>query len=128
MRAKDFIAEGKEGVKIDADLKAAIKAELDSQITSFRTNVLPLGFFQIYDIMNAVATANGVDQVDVKHPVHNHEAAAPYTEIERKMLQAAYNAVGQPWDTSILDLDTDPTAHKTDGAQSPVIGFKGYTR
>lgn len=128
MRARDFVREGQEGIKIDATLRAAIKAELDSQITTFRTNVLPLGFFQIYDIMNAVATSNGVDQLTVKRDVHNHDVAAPYTPIERKMLQAAYNAVGQPWDTSILDLSDNPDSHKTDGVMSPVIGFQGYTR
>lgn len=128
MRAKDFIREDQAGVKIDPALKAAIKAELDSQLTTFRTNVLPLGFFQIYDIMNAVATSNGVDQVDVKHDIHNHDAAAPYTPIERKMLQAAYTAVGQPWDTSILDLTDNPDSQQPDGEMSPVIPFKGYTR
>lgn len=122
MKAKEFVAEGT--VKIDDKLKAAIQQELNNQITSLRKTVLPLGFFQIYDIFNTVAMSNGVDQLDVKHPVHNHTAAAPYTEIERKMLQAAYTAMGQPWDDSILDLSSEgPT---TDGAQSPVVAFKGY--
>ena len=128
MRARDFVTEGQSGVKIDPQLKAAIEQELLGQINSLRKNVLPLGFFQIYDIMNTVAMANGVDQLNVKHPVHNHDVAAPYTEVERKMLQAAYTAMDQPWDNSILDLSTNPEATKTDGAQSPVIGFKGYTR
>ena len=127
MKANEFITEGST-TKISAELKAAIKAELDAQITSFRTNVLPLGFFQIYDIMNAVAMSNGVDQVDYKHDNHNHDAAAPYTAIERKMLQAAYNAVGQPWDTSILDLSDNPESERPDGASSPVVAFKGYPR
>ena len=128
MKATEFITEGQEGVKIDAELKAAIAHEIEAQITSARTNLLPLGFFEIYDIFNAVATANGVDQVTVKHPTHNHQAAAPYTPIERKMLQAAYTAMGQPWDASILDLSTNPDSKKTDGVMSPVIGFKGYSR
>jgi hypothetical protein len=127
MKANEFINEGSTA-KIPAELKAAIKAELDAQVTSFRTNVLPLGFFQIYDIMNAVAMSNGVDQVDYKHDKHNHDVAAPYTPIERKMLQAAYTALGQPWDTSILDLTDDPDSQKPDGQMSPVIQFKGYAR
>lgn len=126
MKAKDFVTETK--VKIPPELKAAIQQELNSQITSFRKNVLPLGFFEIYDIMNAVATANGVDQVTVKHPVHNHTAAAPYTPIERKMLQAAYTAMGQPWDSSILDLTNNPDSQLSDGKGSPVIAFQGYPR
>jgi hypothetical protein len=127
MKANEFIAEGSH-TKISAELKAAIKAELDAQVTSFRTNVLPLGFFQIYDIMNAVAMSNGVDQVDYKHNIHNHDAAAPYTPIERKMLQAAYTAVGQPWDDSILDLSDNPKSERPDGATSPVVAFKGYPK
>jgi hypothetical protein len=127
MKANEFITEGSPA-KITAELKAAIKAELDAQVTSFRTNVLPLGFFQIYDIMNAVATANGVDQVEYKHDIHNHDVAAPYTPIERKMLQAAYTAIGQPWDKSILDLSDNPESQQPDGQQSPVIQFKGYAR
>ena len=124
MKAKDFVTEA----KVPADLKAAIQAELNTQISAFRKNILPLGFFEIYDIMNAVATANGVDQVTVKHPTHNHTAAAPYSPIERKMLQAAYTAMGQPWDDSILDLSNDPDSQSPDGVQSPVIAFKGYPR
>lgn len=126
MKATEFISEAQ--VKIPPELKAAVQAELDAQITSFRKNILPLGFFQIYDIMNAVATANGVDQVDMKHPIHNHTAAAPYTAIERKMLQAAYTAMGQPWDASILDLTDNPDSQQPDGAGSPVVAFKGYPR
>jgi hypothetical protein len=126
MKSTEFIRESK--VKIDAELKAAIQQELASQVTSLRKNVLPLGFFEIYDIMNAVATANGVDQVTVKHPTHNHTAAAPFSPIERKMLQTAYTAMGQPWDDSILDLTDKPDSQKPDGQMSPVIQFKGYAR
>lgn len=126
MKSSEFIKESK--VKIDADLKAAIQAELATQINSFRKNVLPLGFFEIYDIMNAVATSNGVDQVDMKHPTHNHTAAAPFSPIERKMLQSAYTAMGQPWDDSILDLSDNPEAQQPDGVGSPVVPFKGYPR
>ena len=124
MKAKDFVTEA----KVPADLKAAIQAELNTQISAFRKNILPLGFFEIYDIMNAVATANGVDQVTVKHPQHNHTAAAPFSPIERKMLQSAYTAMGQPWDESILDLSDNPDSQTPDGAGSPVIAFKGYPR
>jgi hypothetical protein len=126
MKSKEFVKESK--VKIDADLKAAIQAELATQVNSLRKNVLPLGFFEIYDIMNAVATANGVDQVTVKHPTHNHTAAAPFSPIERKMLQSAYTAMGQPWDDSILDLSDNPEAQRPDGVGSPVVPFKGYPR
>ena len=126
MKAKDFVTETR--VKIPPELKAAIQAELNSQVNSLRRNLVPLGFFEIYDIMNAVATSNGVDQVTVKHPTHNHTAAAPYTPIERKMLQAAYTAMGQPWDTSILDLTNNPDSQMPDGAGSPVVPFKGYPR
>ena len=126
MKSKEFVKESK--VKIDADLKAAIQAELASQVNSLRKNVLPLGFFEIYDIMNAVATANGVDQVDMKHPQHNHTAAAPFSPIERKMLQSAYTAMGQPWDDSILDLSDNPESERPDGITSPVVAFKGYPR
>lgn len=126
MKSTEFVKESK--VKIDADLKAAIQTELASQVNSLRKNVLPLGFFEIYDIMNAVATANGVDQVDMKHPQHNHTAAAPFSPIERKMLQSAYTAMGQPWDDSILDLSDNPESERPDGATSPVVAFKGYPR
>ena len=126
MKSTEFIKESK--VKIDAELKAAIQQELTSQVTSLRKNLIPLGFFEIYDIMNAVATANGVDQVTVKHPTHNHTAAAPFSPIERKMLQSAYTAMGQPWDASILDLTTDPDSQQPDGITSPVVAFKGYPR
>jgi len=126
MKSTEFIKESK--VKIDAELKAAIQQELASQVTSLRKNLIPLGFFEIYDIMNAVATANGVDQVTVKHPTHNHTAAAPFSPIERKMLQSAYTAMGQPWDDSILDLSDNPESERPDGVTSPVIAFKGYPR
>ena len=126
MKSTEFIKESK--VKIDAELKAAIQQELTSQVTSLRKNLIPLGFFEIYDIMNAVATANGVDQVTVKHPTHNHTAAAPFSPIERKMLQTAYTAMGQPWDDSILDLSDNPESERPDGVTSPVVAFKGYPR
>ena len=126
MKSTEFIKESK--VKIDAELKAAIQQELTSQVTSLRKNLIPLGFFEIYDIMNAVATANGVDQVTVKHPTHNHTAAAPFSPIERKMLQSAYTAMGQPWDDSILDLSDNPESERPDGVTSPVVAFKGYPR
>jgi hypothetical protein len=126
MKSTEFIKESK--VKIDAELKAAIQQELASQVTSLRKNLIPLGFFEIYDIMNAVATANGVDQVTVKHPTHNHTAAAPFSPIERKMLQSAYTAMGQPWDDSILDLSDNPESERPDGVTSPVVAFKGYPR
>ena len=126
MKSTEFIRESK--VKIDTELKAAIQQELASQVTSLRKNLIPLGFFQIYDIMNAVATANGVDQVTVKHPIHNHTAAAPFSPIERKMLQSAYAAMDQPWDDSILDLSDNPESQQPDGVTSPVVAFKGYPR
>ena len=127
MKANEFIAEGSP-TKISAELKAAIQQEFNDQVTSLRKTLIPLGYFQIYDIMNAVAMSNGVDQIDMPHPSHNHTSAAPYTDIERKMLQAAYTAMGQPWDDSILDLADKPESQKPDGQMSPVIQFKGYAR
>lgn len=124
MKANEFVTES----KISAELRNAIEQEINKQITSARTNLLPLGFFEIYDIMNQVASANGVDDLPVDRKLHNHDAAAPYTDIERKMLRAAYTAAGQPWDKSILDLADNPDQHKTDGAVSPVVSFKGYPR
>jgi hypothetical protein len=124
MKANEFVNEA----KLPKELQDAIKQELNSQVTSLRKTLIPLGFFEIYDIMNAVATSNGVDQIDIPHPQHNHTAAAPYSAIERKMLQAAYTAMGQPWDDSILDLADKPESQKPDGQMSPVIQFKGYAR
>lgn len=126
MRFKEFVTES--STKLDSKLKAAIQQELNNQINSFRKTLLPLGFFQIYDIFNTVASADGVNPVPAKHPYHNHTSAAPYTPIERKMLQAAYTAMDQPWDDSILDLTDNPDSQQADGEGSPVIPFGGYPR
>lgn len=126
MKAHEFITES--DIQITAKLKSAIEQEINKQITSARTSLMPLGFFEIYDIMNQVASANGVDDLPVSRKLHNHDAAAPYTDIEKSMLRAAYTAAGQPWDTSILDLSNAPNQHKSDGAESPMKPFKGYPR
>jgi len=84
-------------------------------------------FYELYRIMMATAASNGVDplpdHLDAESWAGRHNIAAPFTDIESKMLKQAYKAIG----SKHVDLNKGdnrsmevPSTH----VQSPVAPVK----
>ena len=125
MKINEIVTESVDSVK--SALKTAIKSKINNQINKARESLVPLGYYELYDIMQAVASADGVTPPNVTKHYWNHNAAQPYTKIEAKMLRDSYTALGIPWDQCILDLSTTPPDN-SDNSVSPIKEFKGYKR
>ena len=124
MRANEFINEAR---KIAKPSKRQSQSSVGME--KFRD---PGGYDRTYElnrIMMATASSDGTSplKVDAESWSGRYNTAHPYTEIEAKMLKQAFDLVGSEYD----DLNHgDLRSRELDSTytQSPVIGFKGFTK
>lgn len=122
MRAQEFVVEHQKG-HISKRLQNATVG-----LHTFVDNERADRTYELNRIMMAVAMADGTDApvtVDSESWVGRNNLAAPYTDVEEKMMHQAFKAVGSTH-RDLNNGDTrsqeHPTVHKT----SPLVGFKGY--
>ena len=121
MRAREFIAEQKVG-DISTRQSAATVG-----LNKFRDAQFADRVYELNRVMMAVAQTDGeIDPtIDGESWAGRHNVAAPYTEVEQKMLEKAYKAVG----SKHIDLnhgDLESQEHPAVHILSPIKPFKGY--
>lgn len=124
MRAQEFIVENKPG-KLSKRLQSATVG-----LNKFRDKEFSDRVYELNRVMMAAACNDGNDFVEVVDPeswAGRNNIAAPYTEVEQRMLEKAYKAIGATsWDLNHGDLDSEE--HPAVNKASPVKAFKGYPR
>jgi len=121
MRAREFIAEQKVGDISTRQRFATVG------LNKFRDMQFADRIYELNRVMMAVAQTDGdiKPEIDGESWAGRHNVAAPYTEVEQKMLEKAYQAVGSKhYDLNHGDLESQehPAVHTV----SPVKPFKGY--
>jgi hypothetical protein len=124
MRANEFVTEDKVG-KIGKRRQAATRG-----LNKFRDKQFSDRVYELNRVMMAVASNDGTDfvnEIDGESWSGRNNVAAPYTEVEQRMLDKAYKAVGSKhWDLNKGDMDSEEV--KSTNTKSPVKAFKGYPR
>lgn len=123
MRANEFVVEDAVG------RLSKTKSYATVGLNKFRDKQFADRVYELNRIMMAAACTDGtiMPDVDAESWAGRNNIAAPYTEIEQKMLNKAYQAVGSHYedlnhgDTRSIEI---PSTNKT----SPVKAFKGYPR
>lgn len=122
MRANEFILEDKQG-KISKRLQFATRG-----LNKFRDGQFADRVYELNRVMMAAASNDGeqfVNELDAESWSGRNNVAAPYTEVEQKMLKKAYQAVGSKhWDLNSGDMDSEE--HPAVNTTSPVKAFGGY--
>jgi hypothetical protein len=124
MRAREFVSEDKVG-KLSKRLQAGTRG-----LNKFRDREFSDRVYELNRVMMAAACNDGDDfaePVDAESWAGRNNIAAPYTEVEQRMLEKAYKAIGaKSWDLNHGDMDSEElsSVNKT----SPVKAFKGYPR
>lgn len=124
MRAVEFINESYKAGKITKRQRFASKG-----LHKFRD---PNGFDRTYEMNRigmALACTDGtnVPEIDQESWSGRFNTAHPYTEVEQKMLQKAYQAMGTAYsDLNKGDLRSQEVP--STNTQSPVKPFKGYKK
>jgi hypothetical protein len=121
MRAQEFIAEDTIGKISRRNQNATVG------LNKFRDASFADRVYELNRVMMAVAQTDGeiIPEIDGESWAGRHNVAAPYTKVEQKMLEKAYQAVG----SKHIDLnhgDLESQEHPEVNTASPVIGFKGY--
>jgi hypothetical protein len=123
MRANEFVTEDKVG-KIGNRRQVATRG-----LNKFRDNQFADRVYELNRIMMAVASTDGttVPDIDSESWSGRNNVAAPYTEVEQRMLEKAFKAVGSKhWDLNHGDMESEEVT--STNKQSPVVAFKGYPR
>ena len=123
MRANEFVTEDKVG-KIGKRRQVATRG-----LNKFRDNQFADRVYELNRIMMAVASTDGttVPDMDSESWSGRNNVAAPYTEVEQRMLEKAFKAIGSKhWDLNHGDMDSEEVT--STNKQSPVVSFKGYPR
>ena len=124
MRAREFVSENRIG-KISKRLQAGTRG-----LNKFRDRQFSDRVYELNRVMMAAACNDGDDFVELVNGeswAGRNNIAAPYTEVEQRMLEKAYKAVGsRSWDLNNGDMDSEelPAVNKV----SPIKAFKGYPR
>lgn len=122
MRANEFILEDKQG-KLSKRLQFATRG-----LNKFRDGQFADRVYELNRVMMAAASNDGeefVNELDAESWSGRNNVAAPYTEVEQKMLKKAYQAVGSKhWDLNSGDMDSEE--HPAVNTTSPVKAFGGY--
>jgi hypothetical protein len=124
MRYHEFMVEHKKG-KISRRLQNATVG-----LHTFIDNEHMDRTYELNRIMMAAAMADGTDNpidIDSESWAGRNDIAAPYTEIEDRMMHQAFKAVG----SEHRDLnrgDTRSQEHPDVYTASPIKAFKGYPR
>ena len=121
MRANEFVVEH----------KGRISKRLQNATVGLHTFVDDQHADRTYElnrVMMAVAMANGTNEpvvLDNESWAGRNNIAAPYTDVEEKMVHQAFKAIG----SSHRDLnhgDTRSQEHPAVNTTSPMQAFKGY--
>jgi hypothetical protein len=123
MRAREFIAEDEVGKLSKRNQNATVG------LNKFRDAQFADRVYELNRVMMAVAQTDGeiMPELDGESWSGRNNVAAPYTKIEQKMLEKAYQAVG----SKHIDLnhgDLESQEHPAVYTASPVKAFKGYPR
>lgn len=121
MRAQEFIAEQKVGDISTRQRFATVG------LNKFRDAQFADRVYELNRVMMAVAQTDGtiVPEIDGESWAGRHNVAAPYTDVEQKMLEKAYQAVGSKhYDLNNGDLKSEE--HPAVNTTSPMQAFKGY--
>ena len=124
MRAREFVREGKIG-KLSKRLQSGTRG-----LNKFRDQQFSDRVYELNRVMMAAACNDGEDfaePVDAESWAGRNNIAAPYTEVEQRMLEKAYRAIGSKhWDLNHGDMDSEEIlpVNKT----SPIKAFRGYPR
>ena len=121
MRAREFIAEDAVGKISKRNQNATVG------LNKFRDQNFADRVYELNRVMMAVAQTDGeiTPELDGESWAGRHNVAAPYTDVEQKMLEKAYQAVGSKhYDLNHGDLESQE--HPTVNIASPVKPFKGY--
>ena len=123
MRAREFIAEDEVGKLSKRNQNATVG------LNKFRDAQFADRVYELNRVMMAVAQTDGeiMPELDGESWSGRNNVAAPYTEIEQKMLEKAYQAVG----SKHIDLnhgDLESREHPAVYTASPIKAFKGYPR
>lgn len=124
MRAREFVSEGKIG-KLSKRLQSGTRG-----LNKFRDQQFSDRVYELNRVMMAAACNDGnefAEPVDAESWAGRNNIAAPYTEVEQRMLEKAYRAIGsKTWDLNHGDMDSEelPAVNAT----SPIKAFKGYPR
>ena len=123
MRAHEFLIEkhiGKIGKR---------KSQATVGLTKFRDADLADRAYELNRVMMAAAATDGtfVPDIDNESWAGRYNLAMPYTDVEQRMLEKAFKAVGSDHE----DLNRGDLKSKeleSTNKRSPVTGFKGYPR
>lgn len=124
MRAREFVSESKVG-KLSKRLQSGTRG-----LNTFRDREFSDRVYELNRVMMAAACNDGndfVEPIDSESWIGRNNLSAPYTEVEQRMLEKAYRAIGSQYkDLNHGDMDSEehPAVNKT----SPVKAFKGYPR
>jgi hypothetical protein len=121
MRAREFVAEQKVGDISTRQRFATVG------LNKFRDAQFADRVYELNRVMMAVAQTDGeiTPEIDGESWSGRHNVAAPYTEVEQKMLEKAYKAVGSKhYDLNSGDLESQE--HPAVNTTSPMQAFKGY--
>jgi hypothetical protein len=123
VRAREFISEQKVGDISTRQRFATVG------LNKFRDGQFADRVYELNRVMMAVAQTDGNTDptIDSESWAGRHNVAAPYTDVEQKMLEKAYRAVGSKhYDLNHGDLESQE--HPAVQTASPVKAFKGYPR
>ena len=123
MRAQEFLIEkhvGKIGHR---------KSQSTVGLNKFRDSDLADRFYELNRVMMAAASTDGTFVPDTDHEswAGRYNVATPYTDVEQRKLEKAFQAVGSDYE----DLNHGDLKSKeldSTNKRSPVTGFKGYPR
>jgi len=122
MRAQEFVTEAKRG-HIPKRLQNATVG-----LNTFVDGNYADRSYELNRIMMAAAMADGSDkplQIDAESWAGRNDIAAPYTEVEQKMMHQAFRAVGSKHqDLNHGDLQSQE--HPAVNRSSPVKAFSGF--
>lgn len=124
MRAREFIAEVKTG-KISKRLQNATVG-----LNKFRDKSFSDRVYELNRVMMAAACNDGtefVNDIDAESWAGRNDIAAPFSEVEQRMLEKAYTAIGSSYQ-DINKGDLKSKEHPAVNTDSPVKAFKGYPR
>ena len=124
MRAQEFVVEHKKG-KITKRLQNATVG-----LHTFIDNEYKDRIYELNRVMMAVAMADGSgDHIDIDSEswAGRNDIAAPYTDVEDRMMHQAFKAIGSKH-KDINRGDTRSQEHPEVHTASPVVAFKGYPR
>ena len=123
MRAHEFLIEKHNG-KIGHR-----RSQATVGLNKFRDEDLADRVYELNRVMMAAASTDGtfVPDIDNESWSGRYNVAMPYTEVEQRMLEKAFQAVGTDYkDLNHGDLKSKEV--KSTQINSPVQAFKGYPR